>query len=47
MKITMLRDYDWKVPNVRSWTAFKAGWTGRVTRKQAADMIAAGVAKRA
>ncbi len=46
MKITMLKDFDWQVPGKRSWVAFKAGWSGRVTRAQAADMLAAGVAKR-
>lgn len=43
MKITMTADYDWPVPNSRSWIAFKAGWAGRVTRAQGAAIIAAGV----
>lgn len=45
MKITMTQNYDWPVPGKRSWIAFKAGWSGRVTRDQGRDMIAAGVAK--
>jgi len=45
MKITVLYNYDWPVPNSRSWIAFKAGWSGRVTRAQGREMIAAGVAK--
>lgn len=45
MKITMTANYDWQVPNSRSWIAFKAGWSGRVTRAQGREMIAAGVAK--
>jgi len=44
MKITMTANYDWPVPNSRSWIAFKAGWSGRVTRAQGREMIAAGVA---
>lgn len=47
MKIKIIRDYDWKVPDVRAWVAFKAGMVLRVTRSQAADMIAAGAAVRA
>lgn len=45
MKITMLVNYDWPVPNARHWIAFKAGWSGRATRAQGAQMVAAGVAK--
>lgn len=44
MKITVLQNYDWPVPNSRSWIAFKAGWSGRVTRAQGRDMVALGVA---
>lgn len=42
MKITMTANYDWQVPGTRSWVAFKAGWSGRVTRAQGRDIIAAG-----
>lgn len=44
MKVTILQNYDWPVPGTRNWIAFKAGWSGRVTRAQGRDMIAAGVA---
>lgn len=44
MKVTLLQNYDWPIPGTRNWIAFKAGWSGRVTRAQGRDMIAAGVA---
>jgi len=45
MKIHVLKDFDWPVPGQRAWVAFKAGWSGRVTRAQAREMIAAGAAR--
>lgn len=42
MKVTLLQNYDWPIPGTRNWIAFKAGWSGRVTRAQGRDMIAAG-----
>lgn len=45
MKVTLLQNYDWPIPGTRNWIAFKAGWSGRVTRAQGRDMIAAGVAR--
>lgn len=47
MKITMMQDYDWQVPGKRQWVAFKAGWSGRVTRAQGAEMVERGVATHA
>ena len=44
MKITVTQNYDWPVPGTRHWIAFKAGWSGRVTRAQGAQMVALGVA---
>lgn len=45
MKITVTADYDWPAPGTRSWIAFRAGWTGRVTRAQGAAIIAAGAGR--
>lgn len=45
MKVTFTDNYDWKVPGVRAWIAFKKGDTVTVTHVQGRDAIAAGVAK--
>lgn len=47
MKVTFSKNYDWKVPGVRAWVAFKAGDTVTVTQIQGRDAIAAGAAKEA
>lgn len=45
MKVTIAKNYDWPVPGKRAWVSFKAGWTGRVTRAQGAEIITAGVGR--
>lgn len=45
MKVTFTDNFDWKVPGVRAWIAFKKGDTVTVTHVQGRDAIAAGVAR--
>lgn len=42
-RVTFARDYDWQIPGKRGMVAFKAGWSGVVTRAQAAAAKTAGV----